>query len=154
MNELNNDDDEQPEPDKHADHGSNEEYEVGYGNPPRHTQFKPGNKSSKGRPKGSNNFKTIVNAAFGVRVTAKINGKRRKMAKVELAMHQLANKASAGDLKAISKVVELYQMHGPQEEPGEITKEQSDYDLETIIHHLKVNGVIPWDVNDEESDDE
>ncbi|MCZ8170611.1 MAG: DUF5681 domain-containing protein, partial [Brevundimonas sp.] len=120
--------------------GKQDDYEVGYAKPPKATQFKPGNKFGKGRPKGAKNFATIVNEALGAKVPAKINGKTKKVTKIELAVHQLANKASSGDQKAIAKVVELYQQHGPQEPVGEISAEDSAYDLETIAHYLNMRG--------------
>lgn len=141
------DHEEMPDPGQAGTSGDEGEYDVGYCKPPVHTQFKTGNKGG-GRKKGSKNLKTIVKEALSSKVPAKINGKTMKMTKVELSVHQLANKASAGDLKAISKVVELYQMYGPQEEIGEVSQEQAGYDLETIIHHLKINGSIPWDDED------
>ena len=82
-------------------------YEVGYGKPPKHTQFPHGNGPGKGKPKGAKNMKTIVNSATGAKVTTKSNGKFKKISKIEAAVHQLANKAAAGDLKAIEKLIAL-----------------------------------------------
>ena len=40
-------------------------YEIGYGKPPKHTQFKPGQSgNSKGRPRGQRNFRTAVRDAL------------------------------------------------------------------------------------------
>lgn len=133
--------------------GPTDEYEVGYAKPPKATQFKPGNKLGKGRPKGSKNLTTIVNEAFGAKVPAKIMGKTKKVSKIELAVHQLANKASNGDPKAIAKAIELYQQHGPQEQVGEISEEEATYDLETIAHHLDMIGHFDAATNEEGSDD-
>ena len=45
--------------------GKDELYEVGYGKPPKHTQFKPGQSGNrKGRPRGQRNFRTVVNDAL------------------------------------------------------------------------------------------
>ena len=135
---------------------ANEEasYQVGYGKPPKQTQFKPGNKQGKGRPKGSKNFATILNEVVSAKVPAKINGKTKKLTKIELSLQQLANKASAGDLKAIAKLIDLYQQYGPPEELAEISDEQAAYDMETIIHHLKMGGEIPLNHYNEDAEDE
>lgn len=133
--------------------GQQDDYEVGYSKPPKATQFKPGNKLGKGRPKGAKNLSTIVKEALGAKLPAKINGKTKKISKIELAVHQLANKASSGDQKAIAKVVELYQQHGPQEPVGEISEEENAYDLETIAHHLDMSGHFDTAKDEEESDD-
>jgi len=140
------------EPEAASSDPVNGDYEVGYGKPPKETQFQTGNKAGKGRPKGSQNIGTLVRKAFEVKVSAKINGEQTKMSKVELSLHQLANKAIAGDLKAIAKVIELYQQHGPQESSA-VSAEMSGYALETIIHHLRVKGVLPWDPDEGEEAD-
>jgi hypothetical protein len=130
-----------------------DDYEVGYAKPPKATQFKPGNKFGKGRPKGAKNLSTIVNEAFGAKVPAKINGKTKKISKIELAVHQLANTASSGDSKAIAKALELYQQHGPQEPVGGLSEEETAYDLETIAHHLDMSGHFDSDGEGEGADD-
>jgi hypothetical protein len=39
--------------------GDSGDYQVGYGKPPKHTQFKPGKSGNpQGRPKGTKNLKT------------------------------------------------------------------------------------------------
>ena len=115
-------------------------YEVGYGQPPKHSQFKKGNKRGKGRPRGSRNMGSIVRDALETRVAAKINGQTRKISKIELSMHQLANKASSGDLKAIAQVTALYERHCPPEDDATIPKEQTAYDIETLRHYFVMRG--------------
>lgn len=119
-----------------------EEREVGYGKPPVAHQFAKGNKLGKGRPKGSKNLKTIVNEAFGVKVPAKIGGQTRKLTKIELAIHQLANKASAGDLKAIGKAIAMHEQYGPQEDPAGPSPEQTQINLEALEDYLALHRIF------------
>lgn len=125
--------------------GSREDdYKVGYKKPPKATQFKPGNKRGKGRPKGAKNIGTIVNEALGMKIAAQIGGKKVKASKFEIAMHQLANQGSSGDQRAIQMIVSLYAQYGPQETGGEIAPEQTAYDLETLKHYLQMSGKLPF----------
>lgn len=119
-----------------------EEREVGYGKPPVAHRFAKGNKLGKGRPKGSKNLKTIVNEAFGVKVPAKIGGQTRKLTKIELAIHQLANKASAGDLKAIGKAIAMHEQYGPQEDPAGPSPEQTQTNLEALEDYLALHKMF------------
>jgi hypothetical protein len=41
------------------------DYEVGYGKPPKHTRFKPGQSGNpKGRPKASKDFRSLLHRAL------------------------------------------------------------------------------------------
>lgn len=120
-------------------------YAVGYCKPPKHSQFKKGNKVGKGRPRGSRNLKTIVNDVLMDKVPAQINGKTRKISRLELSVRQLAQKAVAGDLKAIEKLLSLSERHAPLEEEGPIPEEETAYDLETMQHLLAMRGATSGD---------
>ena len=130
-----------------------EEYQVGYAKPPKHTQYPYGNGPGKGRTKGAKNMKTIVNSATGAKVTTKSNGKFKKISKIEAAVHQLANKAAAGDLKAIEKLIALHERYGPEEHSILPTAEETKADLETLQNYLAMQK-FGEDVNDEEQDDD
>jgi hypothetical protein len=55
---------------------------VGYGNPPRHTQFaKNDGRPRRGRPKGSKNIATLVVEAAAAQITVTIDGKSAKYLK-------------------------------------------------------------------------
>ena len=76
-------------------------YEVGYGRPPVHTRFRPGQSgNSKGRPRGAKSVATSVDEALNERVSVTENGKRRKITKRQAMFKQLANRAAQGDHKA------------------------------------------------------
>jgi hypothetical protein len=77
-------------------------FEVGFGKPPRSTQFKPGQSGNPaGRPRGAKNFATAIEQELDARVTVTENGRRRRISKLEVVAKHLVNKAAAGDLKAI-----------------------------------------------------
>src|SRR5207244_10457945 len=60
-------------------------YEVGYGRPPQHSRFKPGQSGNiKGRPKGSKSLKAILEEALSSSVTITENGVLKKVALQEL----------------------------------------------------------------------
>ena len=76
-------------------------YEVGYGNPPRRTQFQPGQSGNpKGRPKKRQSLKESIEKAARKLVTITANGKQQKMTTLEAAAMQVFNKAASGDIKA------------------------------------------------------
>lgn len=80
-------------------------YEVGYGKPPKDTQFKTGRSGNpKGRPKGSRSAITILRKALEEKVVVQENGHRRTRSKAEVMCTQLANKAAGGDLSALRLV--------------------------------------------------
>ena len=136
-----------------ASFAASEEYKVGYGKPPKHTQFPHGNGPGKGKPKGAKNMKTIVNLATGAKVTTKINGKVKKISKLELSVHQLANKAAGGDLKAIDKLITLHERYGREEQSVEPTAEDTKADLETLKNYLALHQLGEAAVEEEQSDD-
>jgi hypothetical protein len=57
---------------------------IGWGNPPKHTQFQKGvSGNKKGRAKGSKNLGTLIVAAARDQVTATTGGKKRRISKIQ-----------------------------------------------------------------------
>jgi Family of unknown function (DUF5681) len=83
------------------------ERKVGRGNPPKHTQFRKGTTGNpKGRPKGSKNLSTLIMEAARDQVTATVDGKTRKISKIQATTMQLATKAAGGDQAAMAKFLD------------------------------------------------
>jgi hypothetical protein len=74
---------------------------VGYGKPPKHTQFKPGQSGNpKGRPRKSTTFDDDVETELRSAVIVLEGGKRRKMTKRRAIAKQHVNKALGGDVRS------------------------------------------------------
>ena len=85
------------------------EHKIGYGRPPRHSQYKPGQSGyPRGRPKGSRNLKTVVMAALKATVKITCDGKSRKVSTLE-AMCLRAREMGLGrsNLRALSLLFDL-----------------------------------------------
>jgi hypothetical protein len=82
--------------------------EVGYGRPPKHTRFKPGESGNpKGRPNGTKNLKTDLVEELSERVPVTENGRPLKISKQRLMVKALIAKAVKGDTKAASILISL-----------------------------------------------
>ncbi len=83
-------------------------YSVGYGNPPRRSQFKPGQSGNpKGRRKAARGTQAIIDAELNSRVPIIEGGRRRTITKRELLAKQLVKKAIEGDPKAVAAIMKI-----------------------------------------------
>ena len=104
-----------------------DDYTVGYGRPPAHSQFKPGQSGNPhGRPKGAANLTTLIAKAMNEKVVVQEGGRRRTITKAEAAAKQLTNKAASGDLRAIRELraAEESQLRAAEAEKRSATPEQ------------------------------
>ena len=93
--------------------------DAGYRRPPKDKQFQKGKSGNPaGRPRGSRSLTTAVLAAANERVTIVENGRRKTISKLDAAVKQLANKAAAGNERAITMLCALMQ--------GSDVREQSE----------------------------
>jgi hypothetical protein len=78
-------------------------YEVGYGKPPRATQFAKGvSGNPRGRAKGAKNLATLLKLELARMIVITEDGRRRSIPKGEAAVKQLVNKAIGGEPRALA----------------------------------------------------
>lgn len=130
--------------------------EVGFGKPPRRTQFKKGQSGNpRGRPKGKPNLATALEKALREKVVVNENGRRKVITKLEAAIKQLVNKAASGDLRALQQLASLARTGEERvsETVSPIT-ELSHTDQKVMQGILRRFGAKIEEVDDAESDHE
>lgn len=84
------------------------DYDVGYGKPPKHSQFKSGQSGNpKGRPKGNKDAKTIFNERLYSKIAITENGRRRTLPVIEVLFRQIIKSALGGDARAQDRLLKL-----------------------------------------------
>lgn len=84
-------------------------YKVGYGKPPKATQFKRGKSGNpKGRPKGGRNLAIDLAAELGEPITVREDGSRRRVTKQRALIKSLMAKSLQGDVRAAAALLGLY----------------------------------------------
>src|SRR5262245_22211553 len=83
-------------------------YTVGYGRPPTHSRFRPGQAGNPaGRRKGVRNLSTDVKRTLKVPVKVKEGGRTRAISTQEGALMVLREKALKGDARALDRFIDL-----------------------------------------------
>lgn len=121
------------------------DYEVGYGKPPQHKQFKKGRSGNpKGRPRrpADESLRTSFKRLILKRQQVTINGSRINMDHFEMTMTQLFHKSSTGNLAASKELrqwIKIFDL-------------QHDNQIEDPFACLSLNRREPMD--DEYDDDD
>jgi hypothetical protein len=90
-----------------SDHDG-DDYEVGFGKPPKHTRFRKGQSGNpKGRPKGSKNLATDLGEEMRERIRIRENGKVVKITKQRAIIKSIIAKAVTGVPRAVDLVTRL-----------------------------------------------
>ena len=90
---------------------------VGYGNPPKSGQFKPGQSGNpKGRPPNEKPEAIDTIALLDGEVKVRVKGKEKTMPAFEAMLRQLAKKAMKRDVRAIGTFIKLTERYGAFQE--------------------------------------
>ena len=121
-------------------------YEVGYGKPPKHTRFKPGQSGHpSGRPRGQPNFRTAVREALQEKVAIREGDRQRKLSKMDAIIQVALTKALRGDAKGLAAIVQLVRWAGLMDEQPELssTESISAEDEAVLAGFLERHGLKP-----------
>ena len=84
------------------------QYKVGYGKPPKHTQFKSGESGNpEGRPKGIRNLNTDLEEELSVKILVTEGGAQHETTKQRAMLKSLFAKSLNGDVRASSVLINL-----------------------------------------------
>lgn len=105
-----------------------DDYDVGYGKPPRNTRWKKGQSGNpNGRPKGTKNFSTDLMEELGEMVQVTEGGNVQIISKQRALVKRTMEKALKGDLRAADLITRWASQYLEMEpEAGEIDKLSPD----------------------------
>ncbi len=82
--------------------------EVGYGKPPKHTRFQPGQSGNpRGRPKGTKNLKTDLMEELGEKILVREGDHARQVSKQRALVKTLLTRALKGDVRAANLLLSM-----------------------------------------------
>ncbi len=120
----------------HADdeRSDRETYAVGYGRPPLHSRFKPGQSGNpKGRPKQSRNMRSIVKQVLSEDMQIREGGRLRRMPAMEALVRTVLARSFKGDPKALASLIVLMRQSGLSE---------SDENSADLLHGPEYEEII------------
>lgn len=117
-------------------------YEIGYGKPPKSTQFKPGQSGNpKGRPKGRKTLASILDGLLFETMQIRENGRVRNVPYIEVALMQMRKEAVKGDRKALEFLIRITSQMAASGKDGEEAETadilDSDADLKILAEYAE-----------------
>lgn len=86
--------------------------EVGYCKPPKHSRFKPGQSgNTRGRPRKNRSIEAMIKRELDQTVVLKEGGREIRLSKREALIKQLVNRAISGDQKPMQLVLSHLEKH-------------------------------------------
>src|SRR5262245_35547279 len=90
---------------------------VGYGNPPVHSRFKPGQSGNpKGRAKGSQNLKTLFTKVLNEQISLREGSEVKKISKAEALVRGMVVGALKGDVRNTAMLLRVAEQTGQFED--------------------------------------
>jgi hypothetical protein len=116
---------------------------VGFGRPPKATQFKPGKSGNpKGRPKGARSVAAVLQDVIQQKVPVTENGATRRVPALEVMLRRLANDAMRNDPRALKLLLSLVDRYG-ESSKLELQLEHLLRDDQAILEQYLEIGPVP-----------
>ena len=140
---------------------SRSDYEVGYGRPPKATQFRPGQSGNPtGGRKSSKTIGARVREVMNSKVTVTEQGRTRRMSRFDVMLRHSADAAMRGDLRALKLLMEFRHRYGGEGEGTARSEELTSEDLKILSDYLRNTGssnsdpdVSPREEEDDDGED-
>jgi Family of unknown function (DUF5681) len=114
------------------------DHAIGYGRPPKATQFKKGQSGNpKGRPKGSRPIGAVLQEILGQRIAVTENGRTRRLPALEVMLRRLANDAMRNEPVALKLMLSLFDRYGESPEAGIRLDEVLAEDKAILANYIK-----------------
>ena len=132
-----------------------DEYEVGFGKPPKHSQFKKGQSGNpKGRKKGTRNFKTDLKKTLDAKVTITVDGCSKQVSSQFAALQRLREKALKGDARSLDRYLDLAAANSAEQEAQSEERSLSSDEIEILADFERRvrNKAAPSRTSDEDQE--
>ena len=114
-----------------------DDYEVGYGKPPKEYQFPKGRSGNDaGRPKKSKSIENLIDRELSLRITVKEAGRELRLTKREAIVKRHVNAALNGNVKALEHLIRFCNDNGVAD-PFQITQEDAEAFRAALKRHKK-----------------
>ena len=128
-----------------------DEYEVGYGKPPKNGQFKKGQSGNPaGRRTEQERFASVLREELASEIVLKIGDKKLKASVMRGLTKLLINMALAGDKKAISELmrqINRYFPEPPETDDAELPSPEEDFEI--LANFLRRHAESPTPADEE-----
>lgn len=116
----------------------NDDYDVGYGKPPKHSRFKKGQSGNRrGRPKGARNLKTDLLDEFAEEIVVREGGRALTLSKQRALVKSLMAKGLNGDDRVAAKLFDFHLRLNGTEADGDETDIELSEDEQAILRTLE-----------------
>ena len=114
-----------------------DEYEIGYGKPPKSGQFKKGKSGNpKGKAKGVKNLKTVIEQEALAPITIQEGGKTQTITRMQALIKRMMAKGVGGDTKSAQVLIDLVQQYIPDPDPdASLDVPPTPQELEILENH-------------------
>jgi hypothetical protein len=118
------------------------DFQIGYGKPPKHTRFKPGQSGNpRGRPNGTRNLRTDLAEELAERIAISEGGRRQAVSKQRGMLKQLMAKALKGDVRAANTVIGLVERLIDARVDADMSAAVTAQDESIVADFLRRHGV-------------